>query len=135
VVAHIIRVSVFLAAAAQHATHQKEEAIYCPCKLCNNNIMYLYKDHEIIYEYLVQNGLMDNYFIWSKHDETQLRIKSIIDKREEGNMNVLDHMYSHHDDGGEDDVGQDDECLDVEELMHNAAPDVLLQCRNKSFDN
>jgi hypothetical protein len=43
--------------------------------------------------------------------------------------------YSHHDDGGEDDVGQDDEGLDVEELMHNVAPDVLLQCRNKGFDN
>jgi hypothetical protein len=28
-----------------------------------------------------------------------------------------------------------DECLDVEELMHNVTPDVLLQCRNKGFDN
>jgi hypothetical protein len=43
-------------------------------------------------------------------------------------MNV-DHVYSHHDDGGDqDDVGQNDEGLDVEELMQNVAPDVLLQC-------
>jgi hypothetical protein len=28
-----------------------------------------------------------------------------------------------------------DEGLDVEELMRNVAPDVLLQCRNKGFDN
>jgi hypothetical protein len=38
-----------------------------------------------------------------------------------------DHVYSYHDDGGEDDVGEDDEGLDVVELMHNVAPDVLLQ--------
>jgi hypothetical protein len=44
-------------------------------------------------------------------------------------MNVPDHVYSHHDDGGEDDVGENNEGLDVEEH------DVLLQCRNKGFDN
>jgi hypothetical protein len=47
-----------------------------------------------------------------------------------------DHVYSHHDDGGDQDyVGENDEGLDVEELMQNVAPDVLLQCRNKGFDN
>jgi hypothetical protein len=46
------------------------------------------------------------------------------------------HVYSHHDDGGDqDNVGENDEGLDVEELMRNVAPDVLLQCRNKGFDN
>jgi hypothetical protein len=73
---------------------------------------------------------MDNYFIWSKHGETQPRTESIIDEREEANMNV-DHVYSHHDDGGD----QDDEGLDVEESMRNVTPDVLLQCRNKDFNN
>jgi hypothetical protein len=66
--------------------------------------MYLYKDHEIIREHLILSGFMDNYYIWSKHDETRPRIESIIDEREEENMNVPDHVYSHHDDGGEDDV-------------------------------
>jgi hypothetical protein len=47
---------------------------------------------------------------------------------------------SHHDDGCEDDIGHDDadhsdEGFDVEELMHNVAFDVLLQRRNKDFDN
>jgi hypothetical protein len=47
-----------------------------------------------------------------------------------------DHVYSHHDDGGDqDDEGENDKGLDVEELMRNVAPDVLLQCRNKGFDN
>jgi hypothetical protein len=47
-----------------------------------------------------------------------------------------DHVSSHHDDGGDqDDVGENDEGLDVEELMQNVAPGVLLQCRNKGFDN
>jgi hypothetical protein len=47
-----------------------------------------------------------------------------------------DHVYSHHDDrGDQDDVGENDEGLDVEELMQNVASDVLLQCRNKGFDN
>jgi hypothetical protein len=47
-----------------------------------------------------------------------------------------DHVYSHYDDeGDQDDVGENDECLDVEELMRNVAPDVLLQYRNNGFDN
>jgi hypothetical protein len=47
-----------------------------------------------------------------------------------------DHVSSNHDDGGnQDDVGENDESLDVEELMRNVAPDVLLQRRNKGFDN
>jgi hypothetical protein len=46
-----------------------------------------------------------------------------------------DHVYSHQDDRGEDDVGENDEGLDVEELMRNVAHDVLLHCRNMGFDN
>jgi hypothetical protein len=50
-------------------------------------------------------------------------------------MNV-DHVYTHHDDGDDqDDVGENDEGLTVEELMRNVATDVLLQCRNKGFNN
>jgi hypothetical protein len=60
---HFKEVSIFLEDAAQHATSEKEEAIYCHCKVCNNNVMYLYKDHEIICEHLVQSGFMDNCFI------------------------------------------------------------------------
>jgi hypothetical protein len=117
VLAHFEGVSIFLEVAAQCATREKEEVIYYPCKACNNNMMYLYIDREIIREHLVRSGFMDNYFIWSKHGETQPRIESIIDKREEENMNA-DHVYSHHDDGGDqDDVGENDEGLDVEELM------------------
>jgi hypothetical protein len=95
--------------------------------------MYLYKYHETIHEYLLRSGLMDNYFIWSKHGETQPRTESIVDEREEGNMNAY-HVYSHHDDGGED-VGLNDEGLVVDEPMCNVAPDMLRQCRNKGFDN
>jgi hypothetical protein len=41
-------------------------------------------------------------------------------------MNV-DQVYSYHDDGGDqDDVGENDESPDVEELMRNVVPDVLL---------
>jgi hypothetical protein len=135
VLAHFKGVSIFLEAVTQHATREKEEAIYCPYKICNNNVMYLYKDLEIIREHLVQSGFIYNYFIWSKHGETQPRIESIIDEREEANMNA-DHVYSHHDDGGDqDDVGENDKGLDVEELMQNVAPDVLLQYRNKGFNN
>jgi hypothetical protein len=53
VLAHFKGVSIFLEAAAQRTTLEKEEAIYCPCEVCNNNVMYLYKDHEIIREHLV----------------------------------------------------------------------------------
>jgi hypothetical protein len=117
VLAHFKGVSIFLEATAQHATREKEEAIYYPCKVCNNNVMYLYKNYEIICEHFVQSGFMDNYFNWSKHGETQQRTESIIDEREEENMNAY-HVYSHHDDeGDQDDVGENDEGLDVEELM------------------
>jgi hypothetical protein len=34
-----------------------------------------------------------------------------------------------------DDVGENDEGLDVEELMQNVAPDGLLRYRNKGLDN
>jgi hypothetical protein len=63
VLAHFKGVSIFLEAATQYATREKEEAIYRLCKVCNNNVIYLYKYHEIIHEHLVQNGFMDNYFI------------------------------------------------------------------------
>jgi hypothetical protein len=71
---------------------------------------------------------MDNFFIWSKHGETQPRTKSTIDEREEENMNV-DHVYSHHDDGGDDDIGENDEGPDVEEQMRNVVSDVLPSLR------
>jgi hypothetical protein len=48
VLAHFKGVSIFLEAAAQHATREKEGAIYYLCKVCINNVMYLYIYHEII---------------------------------------------------------------------------------------
>jgi hypothetical protein len=67
--------------------------------------MYLIKDRELIREHLVQIDFMDKYFIWSKHGETASRIESITDETQLR----TDHVYSHHhDDGFEDDVGQDD---------------------------
>jgi hypothetical protein len=63
VLAHFKGVSIFLEAAAQHATREKEEAIYCPCKVCNNNVMYLYTDREIISQHLDHSGFIDTYII------------------------------------------------------------------------
>jgi hypothetical protein len=51
VFAHINGVSLFLETIVRHTRRQKEEAIYCPCKICNNNVMYLIKDHELIREH------------------------------------------------------------------------------------
>jgi hypothetical protein len=82
---------------------------------------------------------MVNYFIWTKRGETQPRIESIIDERVEQNMDIPNDVYSHHDDGCEDDIGDDvgkgDEDFDVEEVMRNYTHDVLLRRRNKNFDN
>jgi hypothetical protein len=55
-------------------------------------------------------------------------------------LGIQDDVCSHDHDGCEDDIGQDDadhsdEGFDVEELMHNVLPGVLLQRRNKGFDN
>jgi hypothetical protein len=53
----------------------------------------MFNDHEAIREHLIQSGFMDNYFIWTKHGV---------------NMGIPYDVYSHHDDGCEDDIGQDD---------------------------
>jgi hypothetical protein len=55
-------------------------------------------------------------------------------------MGIPDGMCSHHNDRCEDDICLDgvdhsDEDFDVEELMRNVAPDVLIQRRNKNFNN
>jgi hypothetical protein len=138
VLAHLKEVYAFLERVVKHASHQKEETIYFPCKVCKNDVMF--KDHEVIREHLVQSGLLDNYFICTKHDETQPMTESIIDVRAEENMGITDDACSHHDDICEHDIAQDDadhsdEDFDVEELMHNVAPNVLLKRRNESFDN
>jgi hypothetical protein len=91
----------------------------------------MFKDHEVIYEHLVRSGFMDNYFMWTKHSEAQLGTESIIDENVEENLGIPDDVCSHHDDGCEDDIGQDDtnhsdEVFDVEELMRNVASDELL---------
>jgi hypothetical protein len=67
-------------------------------------------------------------------------IERIVDERAEENMDIPDDVYSHHDNGCEDNIGLDDadhsdDGFDVEELMHNVACDVLLQRRNKGFNN
>jgi hypothetical protein len=129
VLAHFKGVCAFLETIVQRASCLKEETIYCPYKVCKNVLMF--KDNEVICEHLVQSGFMDNYFIWIKHSETQLGTESIIDERAEENMVIPDDVCSHHDDGCEYDIGQDDadhsdEGFDVEELMRNVAPNVLL---------
>jgi hypothetical protein len=60
--------------------------MYCPRKVCKNDMMF--KDHEVIREHLVQSGFMDNYFIQTKHGETQLRIENIIDERAEEDIDI-----------------------------------------------
>jgi hypothetical protein len=61
VLAHFKGVCAFLETVVQHASHQKEETIYCPCKVCKNHVMF--KNHEVIREHLVRSGFMNNYFI------------------------------------------------------------------------
>jgi hypothetical protein len=115
VLAHFKGVCAFLKTVIEHASHQKEETIYCPYKVCKNVVMF--KDHEVVCEHLVQSGFMDNYFIWTKHGDTQLGTESIIDERAEENMGIPDDVCSHHDNGCEDDIGQDDADHSDESLM------------------
>jgi hypothetical protein len=61
VLAHFKGVCAFFEIAIQHASYQKEETIYCSCKVCKNVMMF--KDREVTREHLVQSGFMDNYFI------------------------------------------------------------------------
>jgi hypothetical protein len=50
----------------------------------------MFKYREVIHEYLIQSGFMDNYFICTKHGEIQLGTESIIDERKEENMGIPD---------------------------------------------
>jgi hypothetical protein len=103
VLAHFKGVCAFFETIVQHASHQKEETIYCPCKVFKNIVMFT--DREVIREHLVQSGFMDNYFFWTKRGEIQPGIESIIDEPTEENMGIPDDVCSHHDDGCEDDIG------------------------------
>jgi hypothetical protein len=68
VFAHFKGVCALFETAIQHASHLKEETIYCPCKVSKNVVMF--KDREVICEHLVWGGFMDNYFIWTKNGKT-----------------------------------------------------------------
>jgi hypothetical protein len=71
----------------------------------------------VIYPYGGKEKLKEGLILFFLNGEAQPRTESIIDEREEENMNT-DHVYSHHYDGGnQDDVGENDEGPDVEELM------------------
>jgi hypothetical protein len=48
VLAHFKGVCAFLETAGQHSSRQKEETIYCPCKVCKNVV--IFKDREVIHE-------------------------------------------------------------------------------------
>jgi nitrite reductase/ring-hydroxylating ferredoxin subunit len=96
VLAHFKGVCAFLEIDVQHVSCQKEETIFCPCKVCKNVV--IFKDREVIHEHLVRSGFMDNYFIWTKHGETQLGTETIIVERVEENMGTPDNVCSHHDD-------------------------------------
>jgi hypothetical protein len=48
---HFKGVCAFLETVVQHASRQKEEIIYCSCKVCKNIV--LFKDREVIREHLV----------------------------------------------------------------------------------
>jgi hypothetical protein len=61
VLAHFKRVCAFFDTIVELASRQKEETIYCTCKVCKNVMMF--KDREVIREHLVRSGFMDNYFI------------------------------------------------------------------------
>jgi hypothetical protein len=51
VLAHFKGVCAFLETVVQHTSRQKEETIYCPCKVCKDVVMF--KNHEVIREHLV----------------------------------------------------------------------------------
>jgi hypothetical protein len=51
VLAHFKGVCAFLQTTVQHTSRQKEETIYCPCKVYKNDVMF--KDCEVINEHLV----------------------------------------------------------------------------------
>jgi hypothetical protein len=51
--------------------------------------MYRYEYSELIREHLVRSGFfIDNYFICTKHSDTQLKTQNIIDERIEENIRV-----------------------------------------------
>ena len=58
----------FIEAAVQHASIEKETEIFCPCRDCKNEK--LWRDTIIIKSHLVRRGFVENYTRWTKHGES-----------------------------------------------------------------
>jgi hypothetical protein len=61
-------VTQFVEAAKMFALRMNKKEIWCPCKNCENNVLWTMA--ETIREHLLEKGFIDNYSIWTKHDET-----------------------------------------------------------------
>jgi hypothetical protein len=68
VLAHFNGEYVYFLKQSYNTLHVRKKTIYCPCKVCKNNMMF--KHREVIHEHMIQSGFIDNYFFWTKDSET-----------------------------------------------------------------
>lgn len=128
------RVNRFIEVAAQNALHWSEETIYCPCKICKNEAMYPSNERDTIRFHLLKNGFVKNYCVWTKHGEIgdnpaeDSYVSHDVQQAQRGCDYTSDitHDVDQHDDPHD---------FDIEELMRNVAPEVLLENTTKGYDN
>ena len=99
--------------------------------------MHLYENPQTICCHFLKSGFVENYSIWTKHEETEPGTEGDADARAQDNANGPD---VEDDDYGDDDhevehESHNDDGLDAEKLMRNVAPEVLMQSTKKGFDN
>uniref|UniRef100_K3Y220 Transposase-associated domain-containing protein n=1 Tax=Setaria italica TaxID=4555 RepID=K3Y220_SETIT len=73
-------VSKFVEATKKHARICKTNRIRCPCFDCSNNI--IWEDTDVIKMYLIKQGFVGGYTIWSHHGDTgDVRVESQVDEK------------------------------------------------------
>jgi hypothetical protein len=114
-------VTQFVEAAKTHALRMNKK-IWCPCKTCENNIMWT--TTETVREHLLEKGFINNYSIWTKYNETRENEQGndTEQKWEEAGNDDSAHVF-HDTHGGEG--------IDVEELLSNIECEDLLENRKR----
>jgi hypothetical protein len=119
-------VTQFVEATKTHALCMNKKEIWCPCKTCENNVLWTMT--EMIRAHLLEKGFIDNYSILTKHGESGENVQGndTEQEREEASNDDSIHVLpdSH---GGEG--------VDVEELLRNIECQDLLENRKRGLDN
>src|SRR5438128_11159085 len=119
---HLDKVKVFLEASQKDAQNKQLAEINCPCRDCNNFMLFPLAQLRTVRGQLLRQGFTNDYTCWTKHGENN-------------NNNVTDDQVDGDDRRTvEDDSSDDDYGCNLDEMLRHAAPLVQEQARG-GLDN